>query len=466
MADSCTCQPPETTTVATGDNVTIGEPITAADATPAPVDEPAPTDLPERWHGVLILEDTWTTDGRRFTAGALEARPLPLPLRLMVQDSHGGLPENRVVHAGSIDSITREGNQILGQGRFDLESPDGQEAARLVRDQFMRWVSAEVEPIEYEVNIPMDAGVTETEDAIVIDEASDPEMTITRGNIMGATILSIPAFPQAVIAPEGVDRAAAAQAGEDAAVGLGITEEPAVAAAGGPLVPPAAWFEDPGLDGPTPLTVEDDGRVYGHAALWGTCHTGRTDVCLTAPRSASSYAYFRTGSLQAAVGGEQRSVRVGQITMATGHAPLTARHRAAAAHYDDTGAAVADIATGEDEHGIWVAGALRSDLSDEQLRTLRASSLSGDWRSIGGQLELVALLAVNVPGFPVPAVAAGAARDDGQLSLVAAGVVHVDLVEEKIRSILSAELAPLRAELALLRPQMVAALDERMTTVS
>jgi hypothetical protein len=29
-----------------------------------------------------------------------------------------------------------------------------------------------------------------------------------------------------------------------------------------------------------------------------------------------------------------------------------------------------------------------------------ASDVSGDWRRIGGNLELVAVLAVNVPGFP------------------------------------------------------------------
>ena len=43
--------------------------------------------------------------------------------------------------------------------------------------------------------------------------------------------------------------------------------------------------------------------------------------------------------------------------------------------------------------------ALRPGLSDEQVRTLRASPLSGDWRYIDGQLELVGALAVNLPGF-------------------------------------------------------------------
>jgi hypothetical protein len=37
------------------------------------------------------------------------------------------------------------------------------------------------------------------------------------------------------------------------------------------------------------------------------------------------------------------------------------------------------------------------------MRTVRAASLSGGWRQIDGNLELVAALAVNFPGFPIVA---------------------------------------------------------------
>jgi hypothetical protein len=40
-------------------------------------------------------------------------------------------------------------------------------------------------------------------------------------------------------------------------------------------------------------------------------------------------------------------------------------------------------------------------VSPEQIRALRASAPSGDWRPIKGRLELVAVLQVNVPGFPM-----------------------------------------------------------------
>ncbi len=215
----------------------------------------------------------------------------------------------------------------------------------------------------------------------------------------------------------------------------------AVVAAAVPAAPPAGWFDDPELDGPTPLQVTDDGRVYGHLATWGTCHIGRDDVCLTPPNSEAAYAYFATGEVVAECGpcddgATLVSIPTGTITMGTGHAELAARPRQAMEHYDNTGAAVADVAAGEDAYGIWVAGALRPTATEDQVRALRGSSLSGDWRRIGGALELVAALAVNVPGFPIPrAVAASAGLADptprprarhtdvGTLALVAAGTL-------------------------------------------
>ena len=70
-------------------------------------------------------------------------------------------------------------------------------------------------------------------------------------------------------------------------------------------------------------------------------------------------------------------------------------------HYDDTASAMCDVHAGEDAYGIWVAGALRPNVTAEQIRAIRASAPSGDWRPIHGRLELVAVCQVNVPGFPV-----------------------------------------------------------------
>jgi hypothetical protein len=50
------------------------------------------------------------------------------------------------------------------------------------------------------------------------------------------------------------------------------------------------------------------------------------------------------------------------------------------------------------------------------------AKLSGDWRRIQGKFRLVAMLAVNVPGFGVPRMQAGM-QDGRQVSLVASGIV-------------------------------------------
>lgn len=193
-----------------------------------------------------------------------------------------------------------------------------------------------------------------------------------------------------------------------------------------PLRPSPRWFDDPQLDGATPLTVDKTGRVRGHLAAWGSCHIGFPGVCVEPPRSESGYELFHLGEVECSDGSR---VACGQITLGTGH-PSTARGvsaQAAARHYDDTGTAVADVCCGEDEHGIWVAGAVRPHADEELVRELMGAKLSGDWRPVNGRRELVAALAVNTPGFPIPRrralVAALDTPEPEPLALVAAGIV-------------------------------------------
>lgn len=188
---------------------------------------------------------------------------------------------------------------------------------------------------------------------------------------------------------------------------------------------PAEWFVDPELKMPTPVTVTREGRVFGHIAQWGVCHVGlglsigMDDTCTEAPHSPTNYAYYRTGVVDT----DQGEIPVGNLTMGIGHAPDKASARATIAHYDNVNAVVADVVTGEDEHGIWFSGAMRPNLTDDQIRAFKGATLSGDWRTIGGELELVAALAVNVPGFGIPRLSL-AASGGRQTALVAAGIVR------------------------------------------
>lgn len=416
------------------------------------------------WEGELAFEDVDTSDGRRIAPGALEWRTLPLTLMAQVetQPGHDGA---RV--AGRIDAISRDGSAIVGSGVFAGEF--GLEVAALVESEVLRGVSVDMAVHEYVIEPVETDDVEEAgEDADVLDLLLGPEGTfvVTRGELLGATLTPFPAFAEArlrVVGTTEEDAAGAAsllvrvdgaaeygcsecgeasrladevhaaaqrfadfvgravhwttvQDAESGVVGWAGTASPAAlsASAAGlaPLHPPAVWFDDPALEGATPLTVTDDGRVFGHLATWGTCHIALPG-CRTAPRSRSGYAYFRLGEVLTAEGGR---VAVGKVTLDGPHADVKLARADATRHYDDTCTAVADVAAGEDDFGIWIAGAVRPDVPAETVRRLRASAISGDWRSVNGHLELVGALAVNVPGFPVPRalVAAG-----GVASLVA-----------------------------------------------
>lgn len=197
--------------------------------------------------------------------------------------------------------------------------------------------------------------------------------------------------------------------------GTSPAEPEALTAAVAPIAPPREWFEMEEPDRVVPMTYEDDGRVYGHLAPWDVCHAGLSagafSECVVAPRSASDYSNFHLGMLQTAEG---EQIAVGKIVLATGHAAMSAGIQGATKHYDDTGAVGAFVRARNGRHGIWASGAVKSDLSPELLRDLRANPVSGDWRSANGSLELVAALAVPVPGFPIPRA---------QLSLSASGAI-------------------------------------------
>jgi hypothetical protein len=188
-------------------------------------------------------------------------------------------------------------------------------------------------------------------------------------------------------------------------------------AGSGPLAPPSDWFADPQLPGPTRLKITDEGRVYGHLGQLGVCHTGYANVCITLPDSKTDYARFHQGDVVCADG---ERIAVGKITLGTGHANTSLAMRAAVEHYDNTGTVVAVVRAGRDSYGDWVAGSLVAGLDPTRVAELRRSPLSGDWRYCPevGNLELIAALAVNSPGFPVTEV-----KDGVQVSMVAAGMI-------------------------------------------
>lgn len=386
------------------------------------------------WRGPLAIEGQVTGDGREFAPDALTWAELPIPLRWNKEDSHGGEARTIAVNVGRIDNIWRDGSLIMGEGVLDLSDDDGRRVHAKIEGKFLRGVSIDADSIsdanvEYVWPEDVNAGTEESDEESDLFEmlfAQPEKMIFHGGRIRAATLVDIPAFAEAYIAlldEDGAVVAGGQPVGEEAVRALAVNEpapvKPRVAlvAAGEVWKPPSAWFADPKLSLPTPITVTDDGRIYGHAAQWGSCHIGQEGVCVQPPHE-DAHPYYRTGEVACADGSR---VAVGQITVGTGHAPLHLGASPAAEHYDNTGSAVADVAVGNDAHGIWVAGAVRPGADPLKVYELQAAGqVSGDWRRIGGALRLVGLLAVNVPGFPVPKMRARVASGEPQ-ALVAAG---------------------------------------------
>ena len=369
---------------------------------------------------LVLPEDHESGDGRKFKPESVEIRELPLPLLWQYKTGEG---HSGSVVVGRIDYMERiEGGIGNARGVFD-SGPHGREAERLVRNGFLRGVSADLDQFEAKESKP-DASSEE-----LGDELGKSKITINHARVMAVTIVPKPAFQECLIMlvenedqeddmipKDGIyEESVEAQEPGASLVASGFLSAPI------PTVPPTDWFADPGLSKPTPLTITEDGRIYGHVAAWNVSHIGLPNSTKP-PRSRSNYAYFHTGVVRTDAG---KDVPVGQLTLAGGHASLHASAAQAAKHYDDTASAIADVHAGEDRHGIWVAGSLRPEATEAQIRALRASAPSGDWRPVGGSLELVAVCQVNVPGFPI---ARALVASGSVMALVAAGAYEMAMM--------------------------------------
>jgi len=376
---------------------------------------------------LVIPEGIESGDGRKFNKGSITMRELPLPLLWQIKTGEG---HSGSVVVGKITKMLRTDEGIGNASGFFDSGEYGKEAERLVRGGFIRGVSADMDMFE----------AKEDEEASKEDSDSKVgggKMNISKARVMAVTLVPKPAFQECKItltdpAAEQEEK----QVIQDGVYVDGVNPLDAsalvacgIVAGAIPVTPPKEWFDNQKLKKPTALTVTDEGQVFGHIAAWHVDHIGMA-FGTKPPRSKSNYAYFHTGVVRTL---ENTDVPVGQLTLAGGHATLEASASEAVRHYDDTASAIADVHAGEDAYGIWVAGALRPGTTPEQIRSLRASAPSGDWRPIKGSLELVAVCQVNVPGFPI----ARARVASGQvMALVAAGAsVLAQLKSDPLREL-------------------------------
>jgi hypothetical protein len=411
---------------------------------------------------VIIVEGMETSDGRFIEPGSLSHRALPLPILAQTRNPEGGDGHAGADVIGRLDTLERvDGPSVVdketgepfpegvfvwtGKGFIDPEAA----GTKLAQKGYLTGNSADLSDVEAEF-------VWGDEEGYDGAQQGPKQIRMTGGKIAATTLVPIPAFAQAYVTIDGQEIQpnetalaasaspawVAAELGDDcflcaAGIPAGFAakrvENVTASAAVNSMLPPAHAFADPVLPELTALTLDEHSipgyiEITGHLAGWGTCHVGFAGQCVTPPKSRFDYGYFNVGAVRAQDAGAVKVVAAGHITMGEGgHAGMGLSADDAAAFYDNVNTVVADVAAGEDAFGIWVHGVIRRSATPEQVDALRAAPLSGDWRTIDGSLELVAALAVNSGGFPIPRarVASGA-----PLALVAAGVVGRD--ESKI----------------------------------
>lgn len=351
----------------------------------------------KKWssHSTFEGRRAHASDRREFAPGSIHSRPMPLPLMALETRTMAHLMARL---CGRIDSFRRdEGGVIVAEGTY-ADTEFGAHIEELVDQQMLRWVSVDTQPTLWE--------------RVVDGQDSDGEdQYVTRflqTDLTGQTLVPFPAFARAVQVNEGMDLPSAAEA---AAASSGI---PIPGPMGGPLslvasgaddLPPAELFANPQFTRPTHVGVRDvpgtNWRHFsGHLADWRIPHIGMRGKVF-APRSRSGYAYYCSGATPAQGPDGVVDVRTGVLSLGGGHCDKGVWDwRERRRHYDSTSTGVADLAAGEDEHGPWLSGVLRPETTHEQARVMHQSDVSGDWAPIGGH-ELVAVLCVNVQGFPV-----------------------------------------------------------------
>jgi len=394
-------------------------------------DEGAPTPssdglLPETWTGEVAIAYNEQPDPERDFTNVKwgwrdpEASLVPLMLQTSTEMGHFGAEL-----AGFIQSFELTGTgEPNATGRFyDTE------AGRTARGLLLGG---------RKFGVSVDPDSDTTADYMCIEEDDDgfcqaAMWSFTYYSIAGLTMTPFPAFARANIVLAGAETADSSAPEDTVEAALEGLVAASAARPDRRARPPKAWFTmpEPEFGDPllvqqdlagerwgVPLTITEEGHVFGHLALWGEClRVGREDVCIQPPDSARAYAEFMVCSTRTAEG---ELVATGAMVVGCPHYPVSGVDRSHPSvvrdYYAEAGLGWADVRASSGAFGPWITGRVRPDVTLAQLSVLQSVPPSGDWSFSpeDGGLELCAILSVNKPGYPVrrEAIAAAALPAD------------------------------------------------------
>ena len=381
---------------------------------------------------VAVVEDELARDGdfnRVIAAGAIRFDSTPIPL-LYAHDSDqviGRVDSFYQLSEASQEIKERVMLESMGAASADMSkvwiaegyfSADATEHVDLVEKRMSRGVSVGAGQADYE----------ETDDAFMFTDFQVVELSVTALPAIGSAVIWM-ADTEFVEIPEREQSLTMFGAAKNS---LNI-----------PVRPPSSWFDLPDFewgefDNVDVLHADNNGRFIGYLGFHGVPHGSFKGKKVYMPKE-KSHDFFHLKSVTCEDG---TKVLTGTITFDTEHSAKGSTPEQIKKHFEKTGWVAADVRIIDDGKGYLAVGALRPEITENQIREINGSCLSGEWEPEPGKTEnrLRAIAAVNIPAFSNVETAISYSLSGGMVFKSIKGSFLANYKDGLIKKILSIDL--------------------------